>query len=506
MVRFVPFEPLSIMRAGIGGWIMPFVIKLFAEITIKSAPVRRQMVRRLAGNIERILRRSDVAARVEAHWDHLQVQLPEDGEAQRESVARILVNMPGIAHVLDVEALPLPGMEGIVSLALARYGDAVAGRTFAVRCKRAGKGHGFTSLEVERAVGAALMAGAAPRGVDLRQPEVLVQIEIRDQQLLLVRQRHEGLGGYPLGEVESVLSLLSGGFDSAVASFLTMKRGLCTHFLFFNLGGHAHEMAVKEIALYLWMRYGSSHRVRFITVPFEAVVAEILQHVDDRYMGVVLKRCMLRVAERVAAEMQIPALVTGESVAQVSSQTLTNLAVIERASSALVLRPLAAMDKRDIINLAIRIGTEPFSRHMPEYCGVISKNPATRAKLNRVLQAEASLDMQVLETAFATRRAVAIDALADDLKTAEPVPEVAELAASDTVIDIRHPDEAGRPVPNVSAERVLAIPFYELHRRFADLPKDGRYLLYCERGVMSRLHAGYLCEQGSAAGVYRPLK
>jgi thiamine biosynthesis protein ThiI len=84
----------------------------------------------------------------------------------------------------------------------------------------------------------------------------------------VVLARHQGLGGFPLGTQDAVLSLISGGFDSTVSSFLTMKRGLVTHFCFFNLGGRAHETGVKEVALYLWMKYGASHPVTFVTVPF----------------------------------------------------------------------------------------------------------------------------------------------------------------------------------------------------------------------------------------------
>ena len=138
------------------------------------------------------------------------------------------------------------------------------------------------------------------------------------------------MGGFPLGCQDSVLSLISGGFDSSVSSYLCIKRGLQTHYCFFNLGGRAHELAVKEVALFLWMKYHASHRVKFISVPFEGVVEEILNNVDNAHMGVVLKRIMLRAAEKLAQGLHIEALVTGESVAQVSSQTLANLSVIDR--------------------------------------------------------------------------------------------------------------------------------------------------------------------------------
>jgi thiamine biosynthesis protein ThiI len=97
-----------------------------------------------------------------------------------------------------------------------------------------------------------------------------------------------------------VLSLISGGFDSSVSSYLCIKRGLQTHYCFFNLGGRAHELAAKEVALFLWMKYHSSHRVKFISIPFKGVVEEILEKVDNSQMGVILKRMMLRSAEQIA--------------------------------------------------------------------------------------------------------------------------------------------------------------------------------------------------------------
>jgi len=177
-------------------------------------------------------------------------------------------------------------------------------------------------MDVERHVGAGLFMAGNTAGVKMRDPDVVVPIEIRGEHVFLVQDTRPGLGGFPLGSQDSVLSLISGGFDSTVASYLTMKRGLLTHFCFFNLGGRAHELGVKEVAHYLWDRYGASHRVLFVTVPFEGVVGEILEKVDNSHMGVVLKRMMIRAANRVAASMQAGAIVTGESVARCRARPL----------------------------------------------------------------------------------------------------------------------------------------------------------------------------------------
>ncbi len=383
------------------------------------------------------------------------------------------------------------------------YASRLAGRTFAVRCRRSGQ-HPFSSLDVERQVGAALVAGTQASGVKLEQPEVTVELEISGQALFVVGARHRGLGGFPVGSLDPVLSLISGGFDSPVASFLTMKRGMRTHFLFFRLGGQDQEIAVKEVALHLWQKYGGRQRVLFISVPFEEVVAELLSKVQDRYMGVVLKRMMLRVADRVAQELGIDALVTGECVAQVSSQTLRNLSVIDRVTDRLVLRPLIATDKEDIVRLAGQIGTGAFAANMPEYCGVISVRPTTRARLDRVLAQEEYFDMAILERACACKSQTRIDQLALEQLQCAVVEVLSVPLAHGTIIDIRHPDDEEQAPLRLHVP-VLKIPFYELHHRAAELDPGGTYMLYCGKGTMSRLHAGHLKERNSLdIKVYAP--
>jgi len=305
--------------------------------------------------------------------------------------------------------------------------------------------------------------------------------------------------------VETVMTLISGGYDSSVAAYLMMRRGLRSHFLFFNLGGTAHEVGVRQVAHYLWQRYGASHSVKFISVPFDGVVAEIMRAVNHRHWGVVLKRQMLKAAGEIARELGVAGLVMGDAVAQVSSQTLSNLNVVDRATGEVVLRPLIAMDKQDIIALARQIGTEPFARTMPEYCGVISQKPATRAKLDRVEADEANMDPQVLANAVAARVETPVHALMDSTSTPEEIELVRTPSVGDVVIDIRHPAEEEREPLTLTNNEVLKIPFYELNQRMEALPRDRQYLLFCDRGTMSRLHAGHLKAEGyDNVKVYSP--
>lgn len=484
---------------------MKLIVKPFAEITIKSRPVRRQFIRQLSKNIRTILKDLAPDISLKGEWDNVEVTTAvEDFDAVQEMFER-LRNMPGIQHFYRVEDYPLGDLDSIVAHCYDYYANILPGKYFAVRCKRVGK-HEFTSMDVEKYVGSQLRQQCQAAGIILGKPEVEVRIEVRFDRLLVEHPRQQGIGGYPLGALEQNLVLMSGGFDSTVAAYRMMRRGMLSHFCFFNLGGRAHELGVMEVSHYLWQKFGRSHRVLFVSVPFEEVVAEILDKVDDSQMGVILKRMMLRAASQVADSLDLEVLVTGEAVSQVSSQTLKNLAVIDRATDKLVLRPLIASHKQDIINTAREIGTEDFAKNMPEYCGVISVNPTTRAKLPRVEKQESFFDIAILERAVERATRITIDQVLEQLGEDVQVEEVAQALAGQVVVDIRHPDEVEDKPLTVSGIEVIELPFYAVNNRFKELDSNRQYLLYCEKGVMSRLHTHHLLHEGyDNVRVYRPL-
>ena len=483
---------------------MKFIVKFFPEITIKSKPVRKQFVKALNDNIKKLLLPLANDIQIQKDWDKSVVYCESNDEQLRQQIVAVLACMPGIAYFLDVVEYPLGDMHDVFEKTQALWGERLSGKTFVVRCKRAGK-HEFTSSELERYVGGGLLQHTEAAGVKLRNPDITVNLEVRDESLFVVNQRHEGLGGFPIGSIDPVLSLISGGFDSTVSSYLTMKRGMRTHFCFFNLGGRDHEIGVKEVALYLWMKYGASSRVRFVTVPFEGVVSEILQNVQDSQMGVVLKRMMLRAGQKVAESLNVQAMVTGDSVAQVSSQTLTNLTVVDAATDMLVLRPLITMDKGDIIKISAQIGTEPFAAVMPEYCGVISVKPTTKAKPERIAAQEERFNFELIDEAVASASYINIDQIDIASMASDDVEELNIPIQGGVIIDVRHPSEEERKPLKLNNIDIQKIPFYELHAKFAELDKSKSYLLYCDKGVMSRLHASHLLEQGySNVKVYRP--
>ncbi|MBS0893741.1 tRNA 4-thiouridine(8) synthase ThiI [Tatumella sp. JGM130] len=482
---------------------MKFIIKLFPEITIKSQSVRLRFIKILNGNIRNILKTIDEEIKIVRHWDHIVVRSKR--EDLKPVIAEELTRIPGIHHILAVEEQTYTDVHNIFEQTLALYGDSLQGKTFCVRVKRRGK-HDFSSQDVERYVGGGLNQNIASASVKLTHPQVTVHLEIEDDRLLLITERYEGIGGFPIGTQEDVLSLISGGFDSGVSSYMLMRRGCRVHYCFFNLGGAAHEIGVRQVAHYLWNRFGRSHRVRFVAIDFEPVVGEILENVDDGQMGVVLKRMMVRAASMVAERYGVQALVTGEAIGQVSSQTLTNLRLIDNASDTLILRPLISHDKEHIINLSREIGTEDFARTMPEYCGVISKSPTVKAIKSKILAEEEKFDFSILDKVVQEASNLDIREIAE--QTADEVAEVetvASFAGNDSILDIRSIDEQEDRPLHVGNVDIQSLPFYKLSSQFAGLDQSRTWLLYCERGVMSRLQALYLHEQGyTNVKVYRP--
>ena len=473
---------------------MKFIIKLFPEIMIKSDSVRKRFIKILTSNIRNVLLRETENVAVIRNWDFIEVRAKVAEEAPM--VLDLLQRTPGIHHILEVEEYPFETMHDIFEQTLAQVRSQLEDKTFCVRVRRKGK-HEFRSLDVERYVGGGLNQHIESARVKLTQPDVTIRIDIEHDKMLLVKARHEGLGGYPIGTQEDVLSLISGGFDSGVSSYMLIRRGSRVHYCFFNLGGAAHEIGVKQMAYHIWSRYSTSHKVRFVAINFENVVGEILEKVDNGQMGVVLKRMMVRAASKVAQRFDIQAIVTGEALGQVSSQTLTNLRLIDKAADALVLRPLITHDKEQIIAMAKMIGTDDIAKSMPEFCGVISKNPTVKAIESRILEEEGHFNFDVLEEAVQQAQYLDIREIAQQTEQeVTSVETTSELGENDVILDIRSPEETEESPFTLEGVTVKVLPFYKLSSQFGSLDQSKQYLLYCQRGVMSKLQALYLKENG----------
>lgn len=474
---------------------MNVLLKLSPEITIKTNSIRKLMIKHLRANVRNVLSRLDERVKVRGNWDSLNVSIPEAlNDEQQEAMLQALCRISGVQQVLRVTTHQFESFEQALELVMPATLPEIANKSFCVRVRRVGS-HEFTSTDLERYLGGGLLKFSNNARVQLKKPDVEVKLELVKDELTIITERRKGLGGYPMGSQDQCIALMSGGYDSPVAAYRMMRRGVKTHYCFFNLGGPAHEQGVREVTHYLWQRYSASHRVWFVSVPFEPVVNEILAKIPNGYMGVVLKRMMLRAAARLAEKANIPALVTGEAVAQVSSQTMQNLAVIDQVTEHLVLRPVVTDDKQVIIDEAQKIGTARFAEVMPEYCGVISNKPNTKVQLADIVEAEANFDFAILNKVIDEAVRTRSDRLLEENEVVA-VEEKAAVSGNEVIIDIRHPDEVEAKALIVEGAQILHIPFFKLRQEAENLDPQQHYLLYCEQGVMSRMQAVYLVDQG----------
>jgi thiamine biosynthesis protein ThiI len=283
--------------------------------------------------------------------------------------------------------------------------------SFRVSARRADKRFPMTSPQIEREVGGRIKEDRGWR-VDLDNPELVIQVELLTDQAFYFFGKERGAGGLPNGTAGRVAVLLSGGIDSPVASHRMMKRGCSLTFIHFHsypILSRASQEKARELVTLLtkWQ-----HRSRLYMVPFGAVQQEVLLSVPGPLRVVIYRRFMLRIAERIARARHCQALITGDVVGQVASQTLENLSVVGSVAGLPLLRPLIGMDKDEIMAEAQRLGTFPISIIPDQDCCTlfVPRNPATRAKLHDVEAAELNLPIEEL-----VERAVN-EALVEDFK------------------------------------------------------------------------------------------
>jgi thiamine biosynthesis protein ThiI len=286
--------------------------------------------------------------------------------------------------------LDLPTIEREV---LAAVRGATA-HSFAVRTRRENKRFALNSMEVDRAIGAAVKA-ATGIAVDLTHPELTINIEIFSDNAFLSIGKHPGAGGLPVGISGRGLALISGGIDSPVAAYRMMRRGLHLDFVHFHsypLLSRTSQDKVRELVAHLTRYQGHSS---LFLVPFGMLQREIVARVRRPLRVVLYRRFMMRIAGALAARIGARTLVTGESLGQVASQTLDNMQVIERAAALPIIRPLVGMDKNEIVDQARRLDTFEVSIIPDQDCCTLfmPRHPETHARMEEVEQAEAALDI-----------------------------------------------------------------------------------------------------------------
>ncbi len=477
-----------------------FLLRFSGDLTTKADATRRRMTSRLVENLRASLKTSGRAGRVLRERNRLFVELElltgkrdavlPDDDAMAERFARVF----GVQSVSITHAVPWSGLEDVVREGEAFGAEHVRDRRFAVRARRVGDRNEvpIRSGDVERDLGTALLPGAAR--VDLSDPETTIFVEVDADQAYYFIANEAGAGGLPLGTEGRAVSLLSGGFDSPVASWRLLRRGVALDYVFCNLGGRQHELETLQIAKCLADRWQQGTRPRFHAIDFDPVSREIQDKVTTRFWQIILKRLMLRAAEAVAARWEAGAIVTGEAIGQVSSQTLQNLSVISEGAKLPILRPLIGSNKNEIIAESKLVGTHDLSAKVGEYCAIVPSKPATHARLDDILEEEAKLDPAVLDEALESRTHYQLNDLDLSAWDAEDL-AAREIGPRDTVIDLR-PKAAYATWHYPDA---LFLDFPNALRAYASFDPDQHYVLYCEFGLKSAHLADLMRREGLQA-------
>ncbi len=270
-------------------------------------------------------------------------------------------------------------------------------KTFKLNCKRADKSFNMHSEEIIRYIASYILKNTSLK-VDVHNPDKNIFIEIRQEASYVFYKTFNGAGGYPLGSGGKALMMLSGGIDSPVASYLMMKRGIKLDFIHFASPPYTQIGVIYKLYDILHVLNKYQDHINLIIVPFTDIQNAIYSNVDESYAITIMRRMMYRISEMIANKRKCLAIVNGESIGQVASQTLVSMQTINEVIKKVVIRPLATYDKTDIIDIAKKIKTYDISiRPFEDCCTIFTpKNPKTQPHSEEVEKLEAKFDYEAL--------------------------------------------------------------------------------------------------------------
>lgn len=337
---------------------------------------------------------------------------PSEDDLDFEKAVEVIGKVFGIAGYSRA-ALSEKDLEDIKNVALSYLGDDLRSvKTFKVNAKRSDKKFPLTSPELCREVGAHLLRNIPSLKVDVHNPDIIVTVEVRDKHVFIHGNQIKGAGGMPVGSAGRVALLVSGGIDSPVAGWMMAKRGLqltAIHFAAPPYTSKRAEMKVRELVSIV-SKY--SGRVNFAVVNFTEIQETIREKCPEELFTIIMRRLMMKIAVRLAERDGCGALVTGESLGQVASQTLGALACTNAVSTIPVFRPLIGMDKDEIITISRKIGAFETSVLPYEDCCTVftPKHPRTRPTLELIEKAESAVNWdEMIERAIAETKYEAVD-------------------------------------------------------------------------------------------------
>ncbi len=366
------------------------ILVRYGELSTKGKN-KKDFISKLLGNVKNALRPFANLTYEKTH-DRLYILLNGEDPEEVSAKLKMVFGISSFSLAIKIDS-DLDKMKQ-VALQIAQESDA---KTFKIDTRRHHKPFLYSSDEINRACATDILINTDLK-VNVKQPELRISIEVREFHTYIMTNKIKGAGGYPVGVNGKALVMLSGGIDSPVACFETMKRGVaieCIHYASPPYTSDRSLDKVKELASIIAACQG---HIRLHIVPFTAMQLEIYKQCDESYCITIMRRMMYRMAQMVCEKQKCLAIVNGESLGQVASQTLESMNVINHVVSIPVLRPVVCMDKLEIIDIAQKIGTYEVSIQPFEDCCTIftPKNPVTKPTLQKAERMEARFEYDTL--------------------------------------------------------------------------------------------------------------
>ena len=359
----------------------------YGELTTKKAN-RKLFINILDNNIKKIL--SNETYKIKK--DRVRMYIESDNI---DLISQKLKKVFGIHSIVECYSVDT-NIEEIESTILKLINN-IGGSTFKVDTKRADKDFPIHSMDFNNKIGGLILKNTSLK-VDVHNPDIIVHIEIRPEGTFIYFNEIKGIGGYPVGIQGKGLLMLSGGIDSPVAGYLALKRGVDIDCLYFESPPHTSIEAKNKVIKLASIINEYSGNIRVFVLPFTEIQETIYKNVDDTYIITIMRRFMYRIAEKLAKKYGSKIIINGESIGQVASQTLTSMSVINAVTNMPVIRPVACLDKLEIIDIAKKIETYETSILPDEDCCTIflPKHPVINPNIEKVLQMEKKLNIDEL--------------------------------------------------------------------------------------------------------------
>lgn len=365
------------------------IIIKYGELTTKHDNINF-FIKTLKNNIESSL--SGIDNKITYDVGRMFIETDEYDEVVKKLTNTFGIHEINIAYEIDDRSL-----DNISKVLIELLSDKEF-NTFKVVTKRSDKSYPIKSMDVSRTLGGVVLKNKKNVKVDVNNPELLINVEIRNNKAYLYFEKVEGIGGYPVGTLGKGMLMLSGGIDSPIAGYLAMKRGIRIEGVYFDSPPHTSIDAKNKVLELASILSSYSGYVKLHVIHFTEIQEAIYRYCPKEYMITIMRRMMYRIAEKLAHKNNCKAIINGESVGQVASQTLTSMAAINEVIKMPVLRPVCCYDKIEIIDLAKKIGTYDISiRPFQDCCTIfVPEHPVINPEIEKAREYEQAFDFETL--------------------------------------------------------------------------------------------------------------